>query len=85
MIQVNTFCLHSQKYVYPMGANLFLIYFTMSCCENNNEKQDSCSSGNNNCCNGKSLIVFLLIVSIVANLGTGYYLTMNNSQSGSTD
>ncbi len=57
----------------------------MSCCENNDEKQDSCSSSDKKCCKGKSLIVFLLILSIFTSLGIGYYVSKGWSQWGSAD
>lgn len=46
----------------------------MSCCENNKEGKDICSSEGKRSCHGKGLVIFLLLVSILTNLGTGYYL-----------
>lgn len=46
----------------------------MSCCQNNEEKQGTCSSEGKKNYHRKGLIVLLLLVSILVNLGTGYYL-----------
>lgn len=53
---------------------IFYLFYTMSCCENN-EKKDACSSEGCGGCNGKGLVILLLLVSILTNLGMGYYLS----------
>jgi hypothetical protein len=53
----------------------------MSCCQNDEENKDACSSEGNKGCHGKGILVFLLLVSILTNLGTGYYLSMGGSKS----
>lgn len=69
-----------------MGA-IFIFYlsYTMSCCENNEEQKDVCSSEAGNGCRGKGCVIFLLILSILTNLGTGYYLSMGGLKSGNTE
>lgn len=57
----------------------------MSCCQNNEENKDACSSGGKNGCHGKGILVFLLLVSILTNLGTGYYLSTGGSKSNNAD
>lgn len=46
----------------------------MSCCQNSEEKQRACSSEGKKSGHGKGLIILLLLVSILTNLGTSYYL-----------
>lgn len=57
----------------------------MSCCENNEEKQGACSSEGKKGCHGKGLIILLLIISILSNLGAGYYISMGGAGSSNTD
>jgi len=48
----------------------------MSSRENNEEKKNACcSSEEKKHHHGKGLIVLLLVISILTNLGTGYYLS----------
>lgn len=51
----------------------------MSCCQNDEEKKQSKT------CNGKKLIIPLLILSILTNLGTSYYISMGGSGSSDTE
>lgn len=57
-----------------MGHIIIYPFYTMSCCQNSEEKQNACSSEGKKNHHGKGLIIALLLVSILANLGTGYYL-----------
>ena len=50
----------------------------MSCCENNEEGKDSSGKKGHH---GKGLIIVLLVLSILTNLGTGYYLSTGGKSS----
>lgn len=41
-----------------------------------------CSSGGKKGCHGKGLVIFLLLISILTNLATGYYLSVGGVKSG---
>lgn len=53
----------------------------MSCCQN----KDDTSPEGKKCHSGKGCIVFLLVLSLLVNLGVGYYLVIGGSQSLNAD
>ena len=60
------------------GLYYFLSIAHMSCCQNDEEKNGTCSSEGKKSCHGKGLIILLLLLSILTNIGTSYYLTTSS-------
>lgn len=52
----------------------------MSCCQNNEENKEMCSSKEGMHYKGRGVIIFLLLVSILVNIGTGYYIATSGTE-----
>lgn len=53
--------------------------------QQNNGEKNNYSSSEENINHGKGLIVFLLLLSILTNLATGYYISTGASKTGGVD